>query len=97
DRLRMLAERFRGLYSLSDDPALVSPCRHHVFLLQPVPSDIGQRENPAISAARLAAVVFTSGSTGEPVAHYKSWGALTERSNDAAACFGMTASCPASI
>ena len=97
DRLRMLTERFPGLYSLSDDPGLASPSRHHVFRLQPGHSDIGQRENPAISAARLAAVVFTSGSTGEPVAHYKSWGALTERSNDAAACFGMTASCPASI
>src|SRR6478672_1228285 len=28
DRLRMLAERFQGLYSLSDDPGSTSPFRH---------------------------------------------------------------------
>ena len=44
-----------------------------------------------------AAVVFTSGSTGEPVAHHKTWGALAERSVDAATCFGMTASRTVSI
>ena len=31
---------------------------------------------PLIPAARTAAIVFTSGSTGSPVAHRKSWGAL---------------------
>ena len=30
DRLRALAERFTGLYSLSDDPGQTSPLRHHV-------------------------------------------------------------------
>ena len=57
-------------------------------------ADAGEQENPEIAASRLAAVVFTSGSTGEPVAHHKLWGALAERSIDAAACFGMTASSP---
>ena len=37
----------------------------------------------------LAAVVFTSGSTGTPVAHRKAWGALAARSRAAAAAFGM--------
>ena len=44
-----------------------------------------------------AAVVFTSGSTGEPVAHQKHWGTLAERSIDAAVRFGMTESCSANI
>ena len=36
----------------------------------------GGLEIPRIDAARLAAILFTSGSTGEPQAHAKSWGQL---------------------
>lgn len=97
ERLRVLADRFAGAYSLSDDPAVTSPLRHHDFRTNLLQSAVGNQENPDIPSARRAAVVFTSGSTGEPVAHCKSWGALVERSVDAASCFGMTAACPASI
>jgi acyl-coenzyme A synthetase/AMP-(fatty) acid ligase len=96
-RLRVLADRYHGLYSLSDDTVSTSPLRHHVFRSEPVASDVGEQGNPAIAATRLAAVVFTSGSTGEPLPHPKSWGALAERTIDAAACFAMTASCPVSV
>src|SRR6478736_8231276 len=91
ERLRALAERFTGLYSLSDHPGQASPLRHH--LVRPLPpwSGLHGHENPEIPASRCAAIVFTSGSTGEPVAHHKTWGALFERSADAATCFGMTA------
>lgn len=37
-------------------------------------------DDPEIPADRLVAVVFTSGSTGAPVAHEKRWGALVARS-----------------
>lgn len=97
DRLRALAERFTGLYSLSGNPGLTSPLRHHVVRsLRPFSNAHGQ-ENPEIPSSRCAAIVFTSGSTGEPVAHHKTWGALAERSADAAARFGMTAGRAASI
>jgi acyl-coenzyme A synthetase/AMP-(fatty) acid ligase len=46
---------------------------------------------------QLAAIVFTSGSTGEPIAHHKNWGMLVERSNDAAAAFGFSGPRPHSI
>ena len=97
ERLRALAERFTGLYSLSDHPGQASPLRHH--LVRPLPpwSGLHGHENPEIPASRCAAIVFTSGSTGEPVAHHKTWGALFERSTDAATCFGMTASRTVSI
>jgi acyl-coenzyme A synthetase/AMP-(fatty) acid ligase len=97
ERLRALEERFAGLYSLSDDPGQASPLRHH--LVRPLPpwSGLHGHENPEIPASRCAAIVFTSGSTGEPVAHHKTWGALFERSTDAATCFGMTASRTVSI
>jgi acyl-coenzyme A synthetase/AMP-(fatty) acid ligase len=97
DRLCNLAERFPGLYSLSDDPALTTPLRHHLFRPQPARTYAAEHVNPEIPASRLAAVVFTSGSTGDPVAHPKHWGTLAERSLDAAVRFRMTESCPASI
>jgi acyl-coenzyme A synthetase/AMP-(fatty) acid ligase len=97
DRLSTLAERFPGLYSLSDDSALTTPLRHHLLRSQPAWAYAGEAANPEIPGSRLAAIVFTSGSTGEPVAHRKHWGTLAERSIDAAARFGMTESCPASI
>jgi acyl-coenzyme A synthetase/AMP-(fatty) acid ligase len=97
DRLGLLAERFRGLYALSDGPEPNNPLRHHQFRSRLLPHVVGEQDNPQIPATRLAAIVFTSGSTGEPVAHRKPWGALVERSIDAAACFGMTATHPASI
>ncbi|MFT8472436.1 AMP-binding protein [Acetobacter persici] len=50
--------------SLSDDPPLSG---HRDF-------------NPVIDARRLVAVVFTSGSTGQPVGHEKYWGGLVTRS-----------------
>ena len=45
--------------------------------------------NPAIPAEQLAAIVFTSGSTGTPTPHRKLWGALAERSQAAAAQFEL--------
>lgn len=50
----------------------------------------GRADNPAIEADRPAAIVFTSGSTGHPVGHLKTWGALVARSRAAASRFGFT-------
>ena len=44
---------------------------------------------PRIAAARTAAIVFTSGSTGSPVAHRKSWGALVRSARAEAARLGL--------
>lgn len=44
---------------------------------------------PAIPAEQLAALVFTSGSTGEPVAHPKTWGSLCQGATAEAASFGV--------
>lgn len=44
---------------------------------------------PRIDAARTAAIVFTSGSTGSPVAHRKSWGALVRSARAEAARLGL--------
>ncbi len=54
-------------------------------------------ENPVIPPERVVARVFTSGSTGAPVPHEKTWGALTTRSAAACARFGLAADGPVSI
>lgn len=46
-------------------------------------------EVPQIPAAQLAAIVFTSGSTGAPVAHRKSWGGLVRSARAEAARLGL--------
>ncbi len=45
--------------------------------------------SPLIPTGQLAAVVFTSGSTAEPVAHTKRWGALAARSRDGGLAFAL--------
>jgi len=46
-------------------------------------------EVPQIAAAQLAAIVFTSGSTGSPVAHRKSWGGLVRSARAEAERLGL--------
>ena len=73
--------------------ALAAPCP----LVRVSVGHDGPAENLALPADRLAAIVFTSGSTGAPVAHYKPWGALVERSRAAGERFGFDEAAPASI
>ena len=44
---------------------------------------------PEIDASQVAAIVFTSGSTGEPVPHPKTWGKLVRCIRDGAARLGL--------
>jgi acyl-coenzyme A synthetase/AMP-(fatty) acid ligase len=57
----------------------------------------GAPANPAIPAEQLAAIVFTSGSTGVPTPHRKLWGALAERSRAAAAQFELHEAHPCGV
>jgi acyl-coenzyme A synthetase/AMP-(fatty) acid ligase len=74
-----------------------SPLPHHLYKAHQLRPSTCEPNNPEIAAAQVVAVVFTSGSTGEPMAHEKSWGALVERGVDAAARFDMTEAQPANI
>ena len=51
----------------------------------------------SIASDQLVALVFTSGSTGQPVPHPKTWGALTERSIAAGQRFDLAANAPATL
>lgn len=82
DLIGRLRRRYPGLYCLTDATSAFQPLETVFYHgpaggLQPVPAI------PAIPAAQTAAILFTSGSTGEPAAIPKSWralvnGALTE-------------------
>ncbi|MBV8575719.1 MAG: acyl-CoA synthetase [Acetobacteraceae bacterium] len=97
-RLGQLAGSFPGLYAVSDEPKPDSTLPIHP-LTASLPRDARAQyaPNPSISADKPAAIVFTSGSTGEPIGHRKTWGALATRSADAARRFRMLRSAPASV
>ena len=57
----------------------------------------GTAPNPAIPFAHPAALVFTSGSTGAPVAHAKAWGTLALRSEAAGLRFALRQDAPAAV
>ena len=76
DLVNRLAQQYADMYCLSD-------ATHGHGSLQtlsyPDLSDVSllQTPMPEIPAAQVAALVFTSGSTGNPMPHEKSWGALS--------------------
>ena len=86
--LAVLRGRFPGAVELDDGIGQVAA----VDRAGPVPP------NPLLPAGQLAAIVLTSGSTGAPAMHLKTWGALAERSLAAADRFGwMQEAAPCSI
>jgi acyl-coenzyme A synthetase/AMP-(fatty) acid ligase len=58
---------------------------------EPQVSQTQQLEIPLIDAKQLAAIVFTSGSTGTPVPHKKSWGSLVRNVQVQAEQLGLDA------
>ena len=91
-RLHALAARFPGLVALTDMPDATP-----LPTLRVPPPGREQAAIPAVPPDRLAAIVFTSGSTGEPNAHAKLWGPLVERSRAAGAAFRFDPAIPATI
>jgi acyl-coenzyme A synthetase/AMP-(fatty) acid ligase len=88
--IEQLAQRYPDVYCLTD-AASAHGTLETVFFPQPVAPDSGMRTVPAIPAAQLAAIVFTSGSTGQPVPHAKSWGGLVKSALAAAERLGVGA------
>ncbi len=63
----------------------------------PLPGTAPGAAMPMIPSSRRAAIVLTSGTTGDPVAHEKSWGGLLARSLTSARRFGLAAEPAASV
>ena len=86
-----IAARFPGAIAIADEAMPGCP-----LPLVPVRAGGGGTwpgAVPLVPADHLAAIVFTSGSTGVPVGHPKHWGELAARSRAAATQFGLHGGC----
>ncbi len=75
DLIERLAARYPGVYCLSDRPTGLESLETVLF---PELADHGTAAPPVpdVPEKQVAAIVFTSGSTGEPVPYCKTWGSL---------------------
>jgi len=72
--LRVLKDGYEGLYALADGPTDSDVLQIVDYpALRPAGRPL---ELPAFAASSVAAIAFTSGSTGAPTPHAKSWGGL---------------------
>jgi len=76
EMLQRLGQRYPGLHAVVDAPGDSGGLPQIVYERGPVPAAGAPFEVPDIGAEQIAAYVFTSGSTGEPVPHTKHWGPL---------------------
>lgn len=94
--LRAVADRLGDVCSVGDDAGETSPFRHHSIGHTSI--GVGREAaTPSVPAGQLAAIVFTSGSTGEPVGASKHWGTLVGRSIAAGTRFDVGRRRPTSI
>jgi acyl-coenzyme A synthetase/AMP-(fatty) acid ligase len=89
--IALLAARFPGAYPLLDEGAECPPGldRGGIATIQPGDADGPTAGNPTFAPDMIALIGVTSGSSGKPSAHPKSWGALDARNHAAAQRFGL--------
>ncbi len=94
--LASLADTFAGSYLATEEPM----ADRQLPVCPVVPGRARSDDtpaNPEIPAEQLAAIVFTSGSTGAPTPHPKRWGALAERSRAAGTQFDLHEATPSAV
>lgn len=90
DLIAQLNEKYQGLYCLTDTANAPSSLTT-VFYPAPAAASAPVAVLPEIPAAQIAAIVFTSGSTGEPLPNPKTWGGLVASALAEGGCLGMAA------
>jgi acyl-coenzyme A synthetase/AMP-(fatty) acid ligase len=88
ETVRQLAASFPGLYCLTDDPG-----RAMDVPVWPYPEDLiplAVDRIPVPAASQIAAVALTSGSTGTPVPHAKTWANLARSARAEGERLGIT-------
>ncbi len=79
DLIERLASSYPGLYCLGDQAAPGGPPQtvlETVVFPEPAEQERAAVPVPVLPETQAGVIVFTSGSTGEPVPHPKSWGSL---------------------
>jgi acyl-coenzyme A synthetase/AMP-(fatty) acid ligase len=76
EMLQQLRQHYAGLHAVIDQPTQTPELPQIVFETGPSPATATAFEVPRFDAGQVAAYVFTSGSTGQPVPHAKHWGPL---------------------
>jgi len=75
DLIGQLKHRYADVYCLTDG-ASAYHALETVFYPAPADARPAVRSTPLVPAGQIAAIVFTSGSTGQPVPTEKTWGSL---------------------
>ena len=83
EMLQRLGQRYPGLHAVVDAPGDSGGLPQIVYERGPLPAADAPFEVPEIDGAQIAAYVFTSGSTGEPMPHAKHWGPLVQNAQGA--------------
>ena len=93
EMLRQLQRDYADLYALSDAPQELGAIEQVMYPQAAEestrPSSIRQFSVPAFAEQQVAAIAFTSGSTGLPTAHRKTWGALARGASAEAERFAL--------
>ena len=76
EMLLQLRQHYAGLHAVIDQPTQTPELPQVTFEAGPSPVDATAFEVPQFDEGQVAAYVFTSGSTGQPVPHAKHWGPL---------------------
>lgn len=74
--LKQLAHQYPGLHAVLDAPGDSAGLPQIAYERGPIPRGDAPYVVPDIDDAQIAAHVFTSGSTGQPLPHTKHWGPL---------------------
>jgi acyl-coenzyme A synthetase/AMP-(fatty) acid ligase len=86
--IRQLAQFAPDVFCMTDDPGCDFDLPQFHYPDAPA-CDMTPRDVPAIDAQQLVAYVFTSGSTGMPVPHKKTWGRLVSCVREGAQRLGI--------
>ena len=97
EAVRQIVSLAPDVVCLTDEPEQELPLPRVLYPPDEAPGETAAATVPEIDAARHAADVFTSGSTGTPLAHRKSWGGLTGGVREMARQLGLSAQTPCVI
>jgi acyl-coenzyme A synthetase/AMP-(fatty) acid ligase len=88
--LKQLVTQYPDVYCLTDDAASSPPAIDSVAYPDSASAVRTVLAIPCFAATQVAALVFTSGSTGQPMPHLKTWGSLVRSTLAAGARLGIS-------